>query len=322
MVTVLPGQLVGAGFAIVAGVLTYSSLIERNAFTLRRVTVPILAPGSTPIRVLHLSDMHLAPWQKSKIRWISALAELKPDLVVNTGDNLGHVRALPALRAALDAFNGTPGVFVNGSNDYFAPEFKNPFRYFAGPSQQNREPVRLDTTALENYLSQDLGWINLNNRACRMTIGGESIDLFGVNDPHRRFDDLDTMRASLDAVREPATSSAKPLLSIGVTHAPYRRVVDALVDHSASIVFAGHTHGGQVCVPGFGALVTNCDLPRSMAKGLSSWTHGGKHGASQPGPYLHVSAGLGTSIYAPVRFACAPEATLLTLGPAPSHGVN
>jgi predicted MPP superfamily phosphohydrolase len=72
-------------------------------------------------------------------------------------------------------------------------------------------------------------------------------------------------------------------------------------------MLAGHTHGGQVCVPGFGALVTNCDIPRRQVKGVSSWTHDDRTAA------LEVSAGLGTSVWAPVRFACRPEATLLTL---------
>jgi predicted MPP superfamily phosphohydrolase len=56
-------------------------------------------------------------------------------------------------------------------------------------------------------------------------------------------------------------------------------------------------------VPLYGALVTNCGLDRGRARGLSRYD----------GTWLHVSAGLGTSPYAPVRFACPPEATLLTL---------
>ena len=88
-----------------------------------------------------------------------------------------------------------------------------------------------------------------------------------------------------------------------MTHAPYLRVLDAMAADGADLVLAGHTHGGQLCVPGVGALVTNCDLPRKQAKGLSA----------HDGSVLHVSAGLGTSPYAPVRFACRPEATLLTL---------
>jgi predicted MPP superfamily phosphohydrolase len=320
MASFSPAQLLGAGIAVTAGVLAYSTLVERNAFTLRRVTVPVLKSGSDDIRVLHISDLHIAPWQKSKIQWVAALAQLQPDVVVDTGDNLGHVRALPALRAALNVFAGTPGVYVNGSNDYFAPEFKNPFGYLAGPSQQYREPLRLDTKSLQTFLSGELGWQNLNNRASLLTIGDHTLEFFGTDDPHREFDSLDEMSRSLDAIRARSTSpspspspSADKVLSIGVTHAPYRRVVDSLVDHGARVVFAGHTHGGQVCVPGFGALVTNCDLPRKMAKGLSPWITTTRSGASRESNYLHVSAGLGTSIYAPVRFACPPEATLLTL---------
>ena len=80
-------------------------------------------------------------------------------------------------------------------------------------------------------------------------------------------------------------------------------MLDSFVTYGASLIFAGHTHGGQVCVPGFGALVTNCDIPRRQAKGLSIWRHAFRSA------YLNVSAGLGTSIYAPFRFACPPEAT-------------
>jgi uncharacterized protein len=99
---------------------------------------------------------------------------------------------------------------------------------------------------------------------------------------------------------------------LGVTHAPYHRVTDAMASDGCSLVLAGHTHGGQLCVPGWGALVTNCDLAPGRAKGLSP------HACDTEGSvatWLHVSAGLGTSPYAPIRFACPPEATLLTLLP-------
>jgi predicted MPP superfamily phosphohydrolase len=82
------------------------------------------------------------------------------------------------------------------------------------------------------------------------------------------------------------------------------------------LILAGHTHGGQLCVPGFGALVTNCDLPPRQAKGLSVHRADDGSGARS---LLHVSAGLGTSPYAPVRFACPPEATLLTLVAGPDR---
>ena len=73
---------------------------------------------------------------------------------------------------------------------------------------------------------------------------------------------------------------------------------------------AGHTHGGQIGLPGFGALITNCDIPRRYAKGLSQWH---SHGRAS---WLHVSAGLGTSRYARVRVATRPEISLLHVFPA------
>ena len=116
--------------AIAAGTLAagigYASLIERNAFALREVTMPVLTPGSTPLRVLHLSDLHMLPRQRRKQAWLRELATLAPDFVVNTGDNLSHQKAVPAVVQALGDLLSVPGVFVFGSNDYFAPKPKNP----------------------------------------------------------------------------------------------------------------------------------------------------------------------------------------------------
>lgn len=299
--------LVGIGL-VAAGALAWGTLVERNAFTLRNVEAKVLEPGSAPLRVLHISDLHLAPWQKGKIEWVRSLAELNPDFIVNTGDNLGHENALPALQDAFSEFTGTPGVFVNGSNDYFAPEFKNPFAYFAGPSKATKVAKRLDTEALMTFFTEDLRWANLNNSAASLTIGQRRIDFMGVDDPHRSFDSLSRMERALEAVQsDDFLGDVTPEITIGVAHAPYQRILNDFVTQGAEMIFAGHTHGGQVCVPGFGALVTNCDIPRDKVKGLSTWKRGSRSAA------LNVSAGLGTSIYAPVRFACAPEASLVTL---------
>jgi predicted MPP superfamily phosphohydrolase len=296
----------------------WGSLVERKRFTLREVNVPVLAHGSASIRVLHLSDLHMAPWQRAKQDWVRSLAGLKPDLVVNTGDNLGHVDAIPGVAYALEHFRGVPGVFVNGSNDYYGPQLKNPLAYFGGPSGTTRRKEELDTPALHRVFSE-LGWFDLDNRALALDINGTQLEFFGVDDPHLDLDRLDLITGAIDELRADDSLSdetwpdshtptaPRPTMTIGVTHAPYQRVLNSFVNHGAELILAGHTHGGQVCVPGLGALVTNCDIPRRQAKGLSLWNMG-LHNA-----YLNVSAGLGTSIYAPVRFACPPEATLLTL---------
>ena len=95
----------------VAG-LGYASVIERNAFVLREITMPVLTPGSTPLRVLHISDLHMTPGQRRKQAWLRELAGWEPDLVVNTGDNLAHPKAVPVGRPG----PGRPAVAYRASS--------------------------------------------------------------------------------------------------------------------------------------------------------------------------------------------------------------
>ncbi|MCV2393178.1 metallophosphoesterase [Actinotalea sp. M2MS4P-6] len=290
--------------ALAAGAGLAYALAEAHRFTLRRFTVPVLPPGEAPLRVLHLSDLHLTPHQDDKIAWLRELAELEPHLVVDTGDNWAHRDALPALAHALDPLLSVPGAFVMGSNDYFAPVVKNPARYLMPDDGRRVRPEhpRLPADALARLFT-DAGWVDLNNRRDVVVAGGRRLSLVGVDDPHLELDRFPDGTHDADAV-----------LEIGVAHAPYRRVLDAMQHDGAQLILAGHTHGGQLAVPGWGALVTNCDLDTRRAKGLHGWP------AARPDQpkgedsvWLHVSAGLGTSPFTPVRFACPPEATLLTL---------
>jgi predicted MPP superfamily phosphohydrolase len=296
----------GAVGAVGVGAAVWGIGIERYLFTVRWHELAILPPGSRALRVLHLSDAHMAPWQRRKQRWIAALADLEPDLVVNTGDNMGHVDGLRGLRAAFDPLRGIPGVFVHGSNDHAAPSPRNPFKYFTGPSRAPRGPSTepLDTEALDGYLTDELGWLDLNNAVGSVVAAGLRVNAFGVSDAHRGWDRLEVLPGLLDGLR----TGPQPAVTLGVTHAPYRRVLDDFTDLGADAILAGHTHGGQVRIPlSPAALVANCDIPLRQARGLSEWSYAGRRVP------LNVSAGLGHSIYAPVRFACRPEASLLTL---------
>jgi predicted MPP superfamily phosphohydrolase len=298
--------------AIGLGTLAWGTLVERNRFTLRTHTVPVLQAGARPLTVLHFSDFHMAPWQRAKQDWIRGLAVYEPDLIVDTGDNLGHPDGLEGIEYALEPFRGTPGVFVHGSNDYHGPMAKNPFTYFTAPSKVSHHQPNLDTEALNTFF-EDLGWLDLNNAARAMSIKGSRLEFLGVNDAHIGWDRLDKLPGAADEMRENVgwqdEEDGPNPVTIGLTHSPYQRVLDSLVNQGSELIFAGHTHGGQVCLPGHGALVTNCDIPRDKVKGLSLWEH------ARRTAYLNVSAGLGTSIYAPVRFACPPEASLVTLVP-------
>jgi len=286
--------------------LGWAAGFEVRSFRLRRLVVPVLEPGARPLRVLHLTDLHMTPGQHRKREWLRALAGLEPDLVIDTGDNLAHVESVPFVLDALGPLLERPGAFVMGSNDYYRPTLKNPVRYLLPDREVRTHGGTLPTEDLREGLVAG-GWLDLNNARGRIKADHREIELVGTDDPHIRRD-------RYRDVSGPADASAD--LSLAVTHAPYRRVLDAMTADGFPLILAGHTHGGQLCLPGVGALVTNCDLPRRQAKGLSSHEHAGQRAQ------LHVSAGLGTSPYAPVRFACPPEATLLTLveTPAPDLG--
>ena len=289
----MTGALLGTAAVGAAG-LAYSSGYELRSFRLRQVTVPILPAGQPPLRVLQVTDLHMTPRQRSKQAWVRGLAALEPDLVIDTGDNLAHLQAVPSVLHALEPLLERPGAFVFGSNDFYAPQPKNPARYFLPAGERRPTGAPLPWHDLRDGLLE-AGWADLTNARATVKVGTRVVELVGVDDPHVKRDRYE---------RVAGRGSAGADLTLGVVHAPYHRVVDAMAADGFPLVLAGHTHGGQVRVPFYGALVSNSDLDPRRARGLS------RHTAST---LLHVSAGLGTSPYAPVRFACPPEATLLTL---------
>jgi predicted MPP superfamily phosphohydrolase len=297
-------RLVGLGAAAGAGLTAYASW-EARQYTLREVTVPLLPPGHRPLRVLHLSDIHMTPGQARKQEWLAGLAATEPDLVVNTGDNLAHRDSVPVVRDALGPLLDVPGVFVFGSNDYYSPTLRNPAKYLL-PDDGTRHtdtPILPWRDLREEFL--DRGWVDLTNRCDRLTVGGTSFALAGVDDPHLGYDRLDLVHGAADPDSD---------VRVAIAHAPYLRVLDQFAADGYDAIVAGHTHGGQVCLPYVGALTTNCDLEPARAKGLHRHPAGSRPG--DPGSaWLHVSAGLGTSPYARIRVACRPEATLMTWVP-------
>ena len=279
----------------------YASVIERNWFALRRFEIPVLPPDAEPVRVLHVSDIHLTPGRHRLLSWLRSLDALAPDLVVNTGDSIAHAEAVQPLLDALGPLLDRPGVFVYGSNDIYAPIPHNPLRYFKGPSKKRRDVPQLPWAELGASLAA-AGWLDMNNARGRIKAGNLDIEVSGVHDSHIKRD-------RYEEIAGPTDPSAD--LRLGVMHSPEPRIMDQFAADGYDLLLAGHTHGGQVGLPGVGALVTNCGIDRERASGL----HRHPPQGDQDRPWLHVSAGLGTSPWAPFRFSCRPEASLLTLVP-------
>lgn len=278
----------------------YANQIELRAFKLHRVQVPVLAPGTLaragkregePFRILHVSDFHMLPDQKLKQKWVASLDALNPDLVINTGDNLGSDKAVPSVLAALGPLLNRPGAFVFGTNDYFAPRPVNPLKYLTG---KKRKPSRVELPWRGMRAAFiEHGWQDATHARLEFVAGGVKVALSGVDDPHHELEDYSQIAGAPNADAD---------IAIGLSHSPEPHVLDAFAEDGYDLVLSGHTHGGQVCLPGRKAIVTNCGIDRSRASGLSRWTEK---------TWLHVSNGLGTSPYAPVRLFCRPSATLI-----------
>ena len=223
--------------------------------------------------------------------------------MVNTGDSIAHPQAVRYFLDALGPLLDRPGVFVLGSNDLYAPEPFNPANYLLGPSSRRRKKKESDLPweKLRDSMTA-AGWLDLNNQRGQLTAGGLTIALAGVHDSHIKRDRYAEVAGPADAAAD---------LRLGVMHSPEPRLLDQFAADGYDLLLAGHTHGGQLCLPGYGTLVTNCGIDRKRARGLHRHPVDGQ-------AWLHVSAGLGTSPWAPARFACRPEASLLTLVPRDS----
>lgn len=294
MATVADVVLAAVVAALVAGVacIAYGVFIERKWYRAARYRLELL-PGdaSSPIRVLHLSDIHFLRTDRAKRRFLAGLPQ--PDVCVVTGDIVGEPQAVEAVVEALRPVRGRAASwFVLGSNDYFAPQPVNYTAYFAWRRHRHRAGNRGRSSDLVAQLEAD-GWTHLKNRRMTLSSDGVQLEVVGMDDPHIERHDLRV-----------ATRHEPGSVGLAVVHSP--EPVPELAGLGYDLILTGHTHGGQVRLPFVGALVTNSSLPTKLCMGLSRLG----------GTLLHVSPGLGTGKYAPFRFLCRPEATILDLVPA------
>ena len=275
--------------------ITWGALQTRD-FRVVDYSLELLEPGTLQGResfnILHVADLHMIPGQRKKVEFVQALAELEPDLVVNTGDNLSDMDGVPWVLDALGPLLDVPGVFVFGTNDYWAPQPVNPTKYLL---DQKREPSYVDLP-WEGMRAAfiERGWQDATHQRLEFKASGLRLAVAGVDDPHHELDEYSKIAGKPNPDAD---------LALGLLHAPYRRVLDAFEADGYQLALSGHTHGGQICLPGGGPLVTNADIDRERASGLHRYGD----------MWMHVSPGLGQSKYAPVRFFCPPTAVRLRI---------
>ena len=286
--------------AAAAMCVAWGIFVERRWYRVRRYDLAILPADGGPDRltILHLSDLHFVRRDRKKASFLERLPT--PDLTIATGDFLAEPASVETAAASLRPCRGRiASWFVLGSNDYFVPRPLNYLAYL-GPTRARRRGVRGRPADLRRLLVDD-GWVELTNSRRDVVIQGLAIELLGLDDAHIRWHDLRF-----------APRGDPERFGVAVMHSPDSAPETAALGYD--LVVAGHTHGGQVCLPGYGAIVTNSSMPPRLAAGLI-----------RMGPaILHTSPGLGTSKYAPFRFACRPEVTYLELTrrPSPSSAVG
>jgi predicted MPP superfamily phosphohydrolase len=267
--------------------------------------------GNNNIRILHISDIHLYPFQKRKLKFIKKLndkinSKNKIDLIISTGDNISSNKAISILITTLAqaGFDKIPGVFVFGSNDYYKPRISNPLKYFFGPSSRkkkytNRE--KLDTDRLKKGF-EFLGWKFVENNNVNLKIKNKNLSIIGGPDYHLPKNRI-FYKNSINNHNSKNKPSQQNHLNLAVTHAPYLEVLNYFLNKNVNYIFSGHTHGGQICLPKFGSFLTNCDLPREYSKGVFKVKNS----------YISISQGLGTVAFFPFRFFCPPGVTILEI---------
>jgi predicted MPP superfamily phosphohydrolase len=283
---VLP-VIVGIG-ALGVGCALYGVFVERSWYRVVRYRLDILPAGTQgQFTVMHLSDLHFLRRDPKKARFLAELPT--PDVTVVTGDFLAEPEGIETAIAGIRPIRGRlASWFVLGSNDYFVPKPLNYLAYFR-KRRKRRRARRGRAPDLVRALVAE-GWEDLTNVRREVSLDGLAVELLGLDDAHIRRQDFRV-----------APRGASERFGLAVMHSPDSAPEAAALGYQ--LIVAGHTHGGQVRVPLGGALVTNCSMPPRLVSGL----------IRMGGAVLHTSPGLGTSKYAPFRFWCRPEATLLEL---------
>jgi len=272
----------------------YACLIEPRWFRIRKIPITVNKSLAAPLTILHLSDTHFCGYQKYKERFFKRLRHLTPDLVFITGDIIDCNAGIQQAAHFISRIPARLGHFaVLGNHDYFDYHFYDNYAYHILGKKSVGALNPNDVDLLSKTLA-DHQITLLQNSAVTLEDHNLKIQIFGTDDPV-------TKKAKMDETLISMHSNALNLLLThlidSIQHLPKTQVPD--------VVFSGHSHGGQVQLPGIGPLIVDTRMGKNFAEGIRSFQ----------GMTLCISRGLSATRTQLFRFLCRPEALWIEIRP-------
>ncbi len=269
----------------------WASFVEPHWYHLKRVKIQGQKKLHKPITILHLSDIHFIKNPGSKRRFFQKLSMLNPDLIFLTGDIIDHDDGIDTAVQMISGLRARYGIFlVLGNHEYYNYTWIDNVRYHLGLGK-----TAVGRNNVTRFVSEfkKIGVHILINESMKLEVHGTSVFIGGTDDP---------VTQRIDFERALHGINPQPLNILLIHH------LDGLLKlshHGIDLVFAGHTHGGQIRLPFLGPLVCETKLPRRFVDGLHNFK----------GMTVFVSRGLGAGRSLFPRFACRPEAIFFELEP-------
>ncbi len=271
--------------------LLWASLVEPHWYRLRRIKLRNQKKIRKPISILHLSDVHFIKNPGSKRRFFQKLSMLNPDLIFLTGDIIDNNDGIDTAIQMISGLRARYGTFlVLGNHEYYDYHWLDNIRYHLGYGK-----TAVTRNNVPRFIAElrKIGVHVLVNESMKLDVHGTPVFIGGTDDP---------VTQSIDFERALHGLGPQSLNILLVHH------LDALLKlshHGVDLVFAGHTHGGQIRLPFLGPLVCETQLPRRYVEGLHDYK----------GTTVFVSRGLGAGRSLFPRFLCRPEAIFFELEP-------
>ncbi len=279
------------GLIFVSGVAAFfwAFVVEPHQFHIRYFQLNLSKPLKRNYRVLHLSDIHFSGPRKKLSWFFDRLAKESYDFIFLTGDIFDCAQGAPYATEEIRKLKSRHGIFaVWGNHDHYDYRLSHFLTGFLRKHPKHRNPIEILAKSL-----LDAGVQILRNETVEVRDGEDVFLVHGVDDPVTRQADVDKIVGNVQHQK------ANFLLTHTID------VFYEIPEDHIDVSFSGHSHGGQVRVPGVGPIITHTRFGRDYAKGVKALK----------GTACVISQGMGTSRFLKPRFLCPPEALVLEIGP-------